>query len=925
MGHREGSLYYLDHNNRIHQAYVGSDCKRSKETMWHRRFGHLGAQGMRELAKSKMVKGLDFEMREDFSFCEPCVQGKSHRLPFQQSGVKRTDHPLELIHSDVCGKIGTQSLGGGEYFVTFLDDHTRHVWVCIIKNKSEVFQRFREWKAQVERSSGKKIKIFRSDNGGEYICSEFATYLTQEGIKHEFTTPHTPQQNGAAERLNHTLIEGVRTMLADSKLPHRFWAEALSTCVHLRNHSPTKALRGITPYEAWNGIKPDVSHFRVFGCAAYVHVPKVERHKLDCKVRQCVLLGYGAKQKGYRLYDIERMKVIHSRDVVFDETSMPGIQKESAVKYVELEINEESSVGTSTHETSGSVSDMATAEGQLSEESLPVNSGSEVALRRSTRNKQQPDRYGHSVSIAFTEHTDPSSVSEARSAPDRLEWENAMETEMRSLLSNKVWELVEPPPNRKIVGSKWVFKRKIDADGIVECYKARLVAQGCTQKFGLDYEETFSPVIRFESIRFLLAVGAQHKLHLHQMDVSTAFLHGELTEEVYMRQPEGFIESGKEHLVCHLQRSIYGLKQSPRCWNHTLDSRLKEMGFTQAPSDPCLYVESDSEGEMFIVAVYVDDIILGGKSESKLMEVKKELSKTFEMKDLGPLHHFLGVKIIQDSITGTIWIGQQSYTEKILQRFGMHNSKPVGTPVNPDIKLIAGENPDDVCNQQMYQAVVGSLLYLSTKTRPDIAYAVGSVARFCANPTKEHWTAVKRILRYLNGTIKLGLLYRESTSVKIPGYTDADWAGDVGDRKSTSGYMFLLGGAAISWKSNKQTCLALSTAEAEYVALSTAAQEAIWLQQLMSDLMNKSIQEMIIYEDNQSTICLAKNQQVHGRTKHIDIKYHFVRDLVEAGRIKVEYCASENMIADILTKGLRINRFEMLRQLAGIAESVCTD
>ena len=230
-------------------------------------------------------------------------------------------------------------VGVSIYFVTFLDDHIRHVWIYIIKNKIEVFQRFREWKAQVERSSGKKIKIFRSDNAGEYTCSEFATYLTQEGIKHEFTTPHTPQQNGAAERLNRTLIEGVHTMLAHSKLPHRFWAEALSICVYLRNHSPTKALRGITPYEAWNGIKPDVSHFRVFGCAVYVHVPKVERHKLHCKARKCVLLGYGANQNSYRLYDIERMKVIHSRDVVFDETSMPGIQKESVVKYVELEIN----------------------------------------------------------------------------------------------------------------------------------------------------------------------------------------------------------------------------------------------------------------------------------------------------------------------------------------------------------------------------------------------------------------------------------------------------------------------------------------------------------------------------------------------------------------------------------------------------------
>ena len=231
---------------------------------------------------------------------------------------------------------------------------------------------------------------------------------------------------------------------------------------------------------------------------------------------------------------------------------------------------------------------------------------------------------------------------------------------------------------------------------------------------------------------------------------------------------------------------------------------------------------------------------------------------------------------------------------KILHRFDMHNFKPVGCPGNPDVKLTACKNPDDVCNQEMYQAVVGSLLYLSTKTRPDIAFAVTSAARFCASPTKEHWTAVKRILRYLNGSRQLGLLYRANTlNEEITGFSDADWAGDVGDRKSTSGYVFLLGGAAVSWKSAKQTTVALSTAEAEYIALSTASQEAMWLQQLMSDLSKKFLQETIIYEDNQSTICLAKTQAVHGRTKHIDIKYHFIRDLVEAGKIKLIYCATE--------------------------------
>ena len=918
-GRREGSLYYLDHRGPVHQACSSCDHTNLKETIWHRRFGHLGAQGMQTLAKNEMVSGLDFDWRQESSFCESCVQGKSHRLPFQVSTVKRADHPLELIHSDVCGKIGTQSLGGGEYFVTFVDDHTRHVWIYILKHKGEVLQRFQEWKAMVEKSSGRKVKTLRSDNGGEYTSTEFTSYLTKEGIKHQVTTPHTPQQNGVAERLNRTLIESVRTMLADSKLPHRFWAEALSTAVYLRNRSSTKALAGITPHESWSGTKPNVSSLRIFGCSAYARVPKVERCKLDSKTRKCVLLGYGTNRKGYRLYDLGRMKVIHSRDVVFDETSMPGIQKETAAKYVELEIEEKPVIEeTVTHNPPDSE---VPVHEQLGEESTAHNPiMSESDLRRSTRNKQQPDRYGYNLMVISTEQQDPSSVAAAMSSPHKSKWQKAMEREMESLHSNEVWDLVKPPPNQKIVGSKWIFKRKVDVDGTVERYKARLVAQGCTQKFGLDYEETFSPVVRFESIRFVVALGAQHKLQLHQMDVSTAFLHGELTDEVYMKQPEGFIETGKEDLVCRLKRSIYGLRQSPRCWNHALDGKLKEMEFKQTSSDPCLYVSFDSEGVLFLVAVYVDDIVLGGKSKAKMDAVKEELSKKFEMKDLGPLHHFLGVKVIQDQLTGVIWIGQSSYTEKILQKFGMNDSKSVSTPVNPDVKLVPNESPDVVCNQPMYQAIVGSLLYLSTKTRPDIAYAVSSVARFCANPTKEHWTAVKRILRYLKGTSNLGLLYREDTPAEITGYSDADWAGDVGDRKSTSGYVFILGGAAISWKSNKQTCVALSTAEAEYVALSAAAQEAMWLQQLASDLLNKNIRETTILEDNQSAICLAKNQQVHGRTKHIDIKYHFIHDLVEAGRIKLTYCASEDMVADMFTKGLHIKQFEKLRLQAGIAE-----
>ena len=468
-------------------------------------------------------------------------------------------------------------------------------------------------------------------------------------------------------------------------------------------------------------------------------------------------------------------------------------------------------------------------------------------------------------------------------------------------------------------------------------------------------------------------MATQHGLQLQQMDVTTAFLNG-LQEEVYMKQPEGFVVKGKEHLVCKLNRSIYGLKQSPRCWNAVLDDKLKRKGFAQTTGDPCIYTAL--EGEMFIIAVYVDDILLAGKSDRRMTEVKQALSKQFKMKDMGELHHFLEVKVIQKPETGQLWIGQSAYVKGILEKFGMDNSKPISTPVHVSAKLVKARDDDEKINQTQYQSAVGSLLFFSTRTRPDIAYAVSNVARFCAEPTKEPWTAVKRILRYMNGTRDLGLLYNKDSAKECRGYSDADWAGDLDDRKSTSGYIFQMGGAAISWRSKKQTCVALSTAEAEYMALASVglslvprpslrattsglprsccccntksswsssgiktvfielpilfessvtpdtstAQEAIWIRQLLSDLKQKS-PATVIYEDNQSTICMTKNPQFHGRVKHIDIKFHFVREQVSKGIIKRKYCKTEDMIADILTKGLNQLQFSKLREMA-IVKSV---
>ena len=537
-------------------------------------------------------------------------------------------------------------------------------------------------------------------------------------------------------------------------------------------------------------------------------------------------------------------------------------------------------------------------------------------VRRSTRKRHTPDYFGWRANVAKGQVQEAHTVEGVLSTPEKAHWLKAMENEMKSLRENDVWELVQLPSGRKPVGSKWVFKVKTDENGKVERYKTRLVAQGFTQKFGADYDETFSPVVRLEYLRTLIALSVQQGLQLHQVDVTTAFLNGKLEEEVFMSQPEGFVTKGREHLVCRLKKSLYGLKQSPRCWNTALDQLLKEIGFVQSESDPCIYRESS--GELFLLGVYIDDIVMASKSQARLKEVKKSLAKRFDIKDLGKLHHFLGMKIIQDEATGKVWVGQQAYTESLLRKFGMEDAKPVATPVDTSTKLVKGKESDECADQQQYQSAVGSLLYLAMATRPDITFAVSKVAKFCTMPTKQHWTAVKRILRYLRSTADYGLVFTPHSSGDCVGYSDADWGGDLDDRKSTSGYLFQIGGGAVSWRSKKQTCVALSTAEAEYVALASAAQEAMWMRQLTALLGDRPQEAVTVFEDNQSAICMTKNPQFHGRSKHISIKYHFIRDQVDKGSVKLQYCPTEDMVADMLTKGLPKEQFAKLRSMAGV-------
>lgn len=891
-GRKINGLYYLC---LFSETSVNAAHTESQSELWHKRFCHLHEQGLKKLSREKLVSGID--VNDDLSFCESCVFGKQCRVPFPKKSVKRAEAPLEIVHSDVCGKVSSPSFSGCQYFLTFIDDYTHYVWVYVLKTKDQVFDKFKEFKSCVENQTGFKIKCLRSDNGGEYTSLQFEQFLTSAGIIHEKTCAKTPQQNGVAERMNRSLVETVRTMLHDAQLPKVFWAEALSTAVYIRNVSPTSALLSKTPSEALTGRKPIVNHLRVFGCIAYAHIPKDERQKFDVKSVKCIMLGYCSNVKGYRLYDLSKKRVFLSRDVTFNEgersQSEKELQSQEPVELIENQVIE-------------------------TRVELPCDDDHEPAAgcgplgAGANRIRRAPDRYGDWVYVTHESDDDPKTFHEAQACRDSHLWHQAMESEMLSMNKNCVWDLVEPVEGCNVLKCKWVFKKKLGSDGKVVRHKARLVAKGFDQKYSIDYNETFSPVTKFESVRTLLATAAQRDLHVHHMDVSTAFLNGDLSEDVYMMQPQGFVEKGKENLVCKLNKSIYGLKQAPRCWNSELDSFLKSMHFVQSKSDPCIYVKNGEN--FFVISVYVDDIILACKSIDEIESVKNQLKSKYQMTDFGSLKYFLGVHVKQDPSNGSIFISQGAYTERVLQKFGLADANSVKSPVDVSAKWQSDTPADPV----LYKSAIGSLIYLATKTRPDIAFVVNKLARYCSAPTQDHMSAVKRVMRYLKGTANYGLLYLKNEHGECHGFADADWAGDSKDRKSTSGFSFQLSGASISWSSSKQSCVALSTAEAEYVALSGATQEAAWLKNLLGDLNYNVEGPMTIFEDNTAAICIANDALCNRKTKHIDLKFHYIRDQISCNKIQLRHCRSEDMIADVLTKGVTHEKFVRMRKLLGV-------
>ncbi|KAH0609220.1 uncharacterized protein H6S33_001448 [Morchella sextelata] len=501
--------------------------------------------------------------------------------------------------------------------------------------------------------------------------------------------------------------------------------------------------------------------------------------------------------------------------------------------------------------------------------------------------------------------TEPSTFNQAMQSDDQHLWKKAIQTEKDALDKAHTWDIVNRPSNRAVVKGKWVFKVKHNADGTIERYKARYVAKGFTQVQYQDYDETFAPVARYDSLRLLLALAAHNGWIPQQMDVKSAFLYGVLKEEIYMELPEGYRQDNK---VCKLRKCIYGLKQSPREWYACLADSLQRKGFVPAKFDPCVFIHKNHH---LYISVYVDDIMIFGPDSPFRKEIRQLLKADFECTDLGNSKFILGIEI---TVTNNgITLSQRAYINKILDKFGMSNCKPVGTPLEPNLNLHKGEPEDQIEKPTEYQSIIGSLMYASIATRPDITHAVTALSQYSSCPTEDHLRAAKRTLRYLNGTKDWNLFYPKGNTRTLDGFSDSSYASDLDDRKSFSGYVFRLGKSAISWRSRKQKSVAVSTTEAEYMALSLAARQLVWIRNALLELQQQY--QYFIHADNTGSIELCRNPRIHDRSKHIDVHYHYTREQLEAGTFEILYVPTEDNVADIMTKGLPKPAHQKLSEL----------
>lgn len=953
-----GSLYILrskviSEESPANAFVCKSNDIRNNIMMWHRRFGHQNMKSLKHLAKENLVFGLN-KLSGDTQFCDPCVKAKMTRAQFKSTGDRKTKRPLELIHLDVWSSASGPSFGQAKYLLSAVDDFSRFAWIFTLKNKSDCFEKFKTFQSQVENQLNKRIKAVRTDNGLEFCSQQFEAYLKKQGIIPQRTNAYSPEMNGVAERLNRTLADGVRAIRIEAELPKGMWAELAHAFIYLYNRFPHRSINNQIPFTMLFGRKCSVRHLKVIGSLAYVHVEKFRRDKMDPKTKEGVLVGYAFNTIGYRIWLLRERRIIETKHVKFNELvkgyTMHDLLNSNSHFFPQLDNSiddndepEEAPVTptVSSDVTSDKIHCSTVAWRRVARERTKGKSkgrvdvyyyppSSNIRLRGAKKVKEYCD--GHNIDYdekyfdykspdpnavddpsspeesdasptSFLCIVEPSSFEEAVSVPEATQWKHAMDDELNTLKERNVYELVSRPLNKKVIGSRWVYKIKENGHHHAKVFKARIVAQGYRQVFGIDYDQVFTPVVNFEVIYMFISLLVLSLKWFHRhLDVKCAYLYGQLDREHFMETPKGFVFPSGTARVSHvfkLNKALYGLHQAGRQWHSELESTLISLGFSPFQKTNCIYHLNFET----IILVYVDDLIVFSKTESQLNRVINLIKSKFEIKDLGKIRKILGIEFKNEKDEWVIH--QKMYIERLKIKFQDIPFVNSSLPMSPGQIIKSGVEEPSVEGKFPYRQLIGSLLFLATRSRPDILFSVTMLAQYNSHPTLTHWHLLCQVFNYVITTIDFYIPMLIDNSKHLSVFTDASWASDRDNRRSFSGFIIFFKNIPISWKTRKQKCVALSSMEAEYIALSEACKELIWFSKIYEEsasILTLTVKIPLVYCDSESAIYYCKNNIENVRNKHIDIRFHFVKQFLNEGLFQLLKVPGKWNVADVLTK-----------------------
>ena len=906
------------------KAYVGDAL------LWHRRLGHAGTTSQ---IRNMMKEGIFPVAKVEESKCDPCVKGKFKRS--YRGCLTDANFPGHL-HADLVGKIWPKSIEGYQYFMTVVDEHSRYIDVSALRTKSEASQRLLHLVKWFERQSNHAVRSFHSDGGTEFLKAR--TEFEKEGIEVTTSTPYTPASNGLVERTQGVILSLARTCLVQAEIPLTFWWHALQHVVQCKNAVPHTSTEKIPYMSLFKQVPPFVKYLRPFGCRVLVSPVRKSSPKFHSRLLDGINLGH----VGGGLYKVQNAgRIFTSKHARFDEKRFPGLSTRATSpsshnndRVVEISDDEMLDSTYTSYESNDEIENDTNAPepaypGTLvtQEELTHVPPGPSTHGEESTANGQGENATGasHGYNLRSRTHmalpgeistTDDPSVKVALDSPEAQYWKNAIEEEFQTIEDSGTYEVATEVSDRPIP-SGVILRMKRDAEGRPARFKARLVARGNLQYVrDSSYASRYAPVACFDLVRVLLVLTASFGWSRHQVDVKGAFLYAPLPtkEQIWIRLPSIDGVDRANGQVVRLLKSLYGLREAPKLWYDTLAKFLKQLGFICLPCSECLFLIRRGNEKVLLLA-YVDDLALFGDLNS-IKWVKAKLKEKFKITDLGACNHFLGVSIHENS--QSVMLTQKALIEKLLSDCKMNECKPSPTPlplshVLYEPRLELSEMQASEMQGVPYKEVLGSLLYLSTRTRPELATVVSMLGKFASSPAMRHWKAMKHVLRYLKGTKDFGLCIEKGSTAVLEAWSDADWARDQDKRRSRSGILLTIGRNPVMWTSKMQTSVAMSTSEAEFLALSECVRDTNWVRQVLNDVGVDVSKPTIVYQDNLGTIRWTDEVQGLRKVKHVGIRYQFVKQAVDERHVQVLYTPSESNRADSLTKILAGQSFEAHR------------